>query len=195
MLNLVFENVFVPERLLGLAFADAWARVISRSTLRSYRRHRLDLNQLPCSDDLIHSGQPLTHLLQEAFILLFLKPACLSLPVACLFVLLHPCRSTRLWWPRPQPPSPGDLISLLISDTCQSQLRECFQQFFFLLDGCSCLSLDYSTITAHICIIEIIQLHRTRVHRTVLGFSHAIVRKLPNSGQTGLQINKTAQTA
>lgn len=79
MLNLVFENVFAPER--PLVWHLPTHGLISHSTLPSctlsYCCHRLDLNQLPFSDDLIHSGHLVTHL-QEAFILLFLKPACLS---------------------------------------------------------------------------------------------------------------------
>lgn len=90
MLSLVFENVFVfdpppvpnPPRPLGHS-------TLPLCTL-SYCRHRLDVNQLPSSDDLIHSRHLVTHLLQEAFILLLLKPACLSLPVACLFVCAAP---------------------------------------------------------------------------------------------------------
>lgn len=40
--------------------------------------------------------------------------------------------------------------------------------------------------------IETIQFRRARVGKCVLGFSHAIVRMLPNSGQTGSRVNNSS---
>lgn len=156
----------------------------SHSTLPSctlsYCLHHLDLNPLLSLEDLIATGHLVTHLLQEAFILLFLKPACLSLLVVCLFVLLHPCWSTRLRWPRPSLLPPTGLSSMLISQTCQSHLQR-------LLLAVLLSWSNYNWTLLH----EIIAFPFKRV----LGFSHAIVCTLPNSSQTGLQVNKTASTA
>lgn len=103
-------------------------------------------------------------------------------PVACLFVPLRPCRSDRPGWSGPPrhhySPTPVRMLPTVFLPA-QTDVRSCYWSITYY-----CTSLDHWENPGP----------PTGACRSVLWFSHAAVHTLPNSGQAGSQVNKTART-